>query len=270
VALLEYAGEDRYSGNSRYKAREGRPQAGQEYSLEVTRPGMGTLTAGSRVPEQTPLLSVVWDTLDVRNDPAFTNGEVASGLSIRFADPPEANFYSLSLLVRGYQIGSTLRNGQPELALFETSGWASIQSDDPIVDKPFDTYRAELLFKDVSFNGREYELKLYIRQNPRNGVGESFTDLFTKESAVLRDIDTVYNGRGEIVFRPGTEKITNTLYAVLRTTTEEYYRYHYTRDLQASVEKNPFAQPVQVYNNIANGLGIFAGYYQMEKKITFK
>ena len=57
---------------------------------------------------------------------------------------------------------------------------------------------------------------------------------------------------------------------VLRTTTEEYYNYHYTRDLQASVESNPFAQPVQVFDNIEGGLGVFAGYSQVEKEVIIK
>ncbi|MBD0257163.1 MAG: DUF4249 domain-containing protein, partial [Cytophagales bacterium] len=245
VAVLEYAGDDRYSGNSLYKAREGRPRVSQEYSLEIMRPGTGTLTTSSRVPAQTPVISVVWDTLDVRNDPA-ANGRAAYGVSIRFADPPETNFYSLSLTFRVNRIGGRANDrGEIEDFVDETVLVGGIQSQDPIIEQVFDRYSAELLFKDVSFNGQEYELKVYSRQATAV-QGINYLDLFTKEIPI---VDTLYNRQRDKVFLPGTSVFQYTMYAVLRTTTEEYYRYHYTRDLQASVDDNPFAQPVQVYNN---------------------
>lgn len=40
---------------------------------------------------------------------------------------------------------------------------------------------------------------------------------------------------------------------------ESYYKYELTRSLQEQTQGDPFAQPVQVFNNITNGLGIFAG-----------
>lgn len=49
---------------------------------------------------------------------------------------------------------------------------------------------------------------------------------------------------------------------ILSTLSEAYYRYSTTRNLQLSTDGDPFAQPVLVYNNIQNGLGIFGGYTQ--------
>ena len=49
---------------------------------------------------------------------------------------------------------------------------------------------------------------------------------------------------------------------ILSTLSEAYYRYSTTRNLQLSTDGDPFAQPVLVYNNIQNGLGIFGGYNQ--------
>jgi hypothetical protein len=48
----------------------------------------------------------------------------------------------------------------------------------------------------------------------------------------------------------------------LRTLTEEYYNYVTTSELQDVTSGDPFAQPVNVYNNIEHGFGIFAGYSQ--------
>ena len=47
---------------------------------------------------------------------------------------------------------------------------------------------------------------------------------------------------------------------VLLSVSEEYYKYFTTKSLQDYTNGDPFAQPVQVFTNIENGLGIFAGY----------
>jgi Domain of unknown function (DUF4249) len=52
------------------------------------------------------------------------------------------------------------------------------------------------------------------------------------------------------------------LHVVLSNITEPYYQYMTTSKLQANSGGDPFAQPVQVYNNVQNGFGIFAGYSQ--------
>ena len=133
-----------------------------------------------------------------------------------------------------------------------------------MVDNAFNNYRDELLFKDVSFNGQQYEMKVY-------GVFKlddaKYTRLFD-EGFVLQE--SAYDRRGNIVRQVGDTVGVNTLHLVLRNVTEEYYNYNFTRDLQASVESNPFAQPVQVFDNIGGGLGVFAGYSQTEKKVTFQ
>jgi hypothetical protein len=48
--------------------------------------------------------------------------------------------------------------------------------------------------------------------------------------------------------------------AEVRSISEDLYRYETTRSLQQSIDGNPLAQPINVYSNIQNGFGIFAGY----------
>ncbi len=128
-----------------------------------------------------------------------------------------------------------------------------------MVDNPLDRYRVELFFKDVSFNGQQYELTTY--------TDYSFP-YFYLDGSVLAD--TAYDRNGNAVRYPGDTINRQTFYVLLRTTTEEYYQYNVTQDLQASVESNPFAQPVQVFNNIEGGLGIFAGYSQVEQEVAIR
>lgn len=49
---------------------------------------------------------------------------------------------------------------------------------------------------------------------------------------------------------------------------ESYYKYVISFEEQNNSSGNPFAEPVQVYNNINNGYGIFAGY-SVDKKIIY-
>lgn len=46
----------------------------------------------------------------------------------------------------------------------------------------------------------------------------------------------------------------------LLTVTEEIYRYITSYNLNQQSKYDPFAQPVQIYTNIENGLGLFSGY----------
>ena len=271
VAELDYQGESIYYRNSLYTSKDDRPELGEDYTLEVSHPTLGSVTANSRTtPVPTPILSFVWDTLDIREIPNSTSDRVAYGVTIRLDDPPEENFYSLIIATRTeFIVGRDIDNDgilDPVLREFASSE-AGMRSDDPVVDNPSDDYVSELLFKDVNFNGQAYELKLYMQQT--SGIqNATYPSLFARDFYDLGE--NVYNPDGKIIYKPGDTFPTNFMYALLRTTTEEYYQHNYTRKLQSFVRSNPFAQPVQVFDNIDNGLGIFAGYSQMKKDVTFK
>lgn len=51
-------------------------------------------------------------------------------------------------------------------------------------------------------------------------------------------------------------------YIYFRAVSKDYYKYKVTSLLQNYTSGDPFAQPVNVYNNIENGFGIFAGFTQ--------
>ena len=273
VAVLDYQRNASFTGNSIYRATEGRPELGKEYTLEVSHPTLGSLSANSQVPiSQVDIVSVAWDTLDIRESSGPSGNSVLYGVTVQIDDPPERNFYSLSFFVRRNGLIYLDINGdnQEELVasppLFFTPVVA--QSDDPVVNNIFDGSRDELLFSDESFNGNQYALKLYMAEPIQVSGGTTAVDLFTERVTFG---EAIYDAEGNILLEPGEPFGPGfTAFALLRTVTEEYYTYNYTRDLQASVENNPFAQPVQVFDNIENGLGIFAGYSQMEKEVAFR
>jgi hypothetical protein len=48
-------------------------------------------------------------------------------------------------------------------------------------------------------------------------------------------------------------------YYKITSCSSQYYRYVNSLELYNESDGNPFAEPVQLYNNISNGYGIFAG-----------
>ncbi len=268
VASLDYVGNTPFTRNSIYRSESSYPQPEESYTLEVTHPTFVSLSASSQVPvNESEIFRAVLDTLDERPESLSSFADqVAYGLTIQLQDPPEKNFYSVSAEIRWEQIGNAIVDDSIIGAALSIEHYLTrVRSDDPVVDDSFDNYREELLFKDISFNGETYELKLYMTFDKDNGI---YTDLFA-EPLVLQD-ENIYDFQGNVFLVPGDTFGINTLHILLRTVTEEYYEYNYTRDLQASVENNPFAQPVQVLDNVEGGLGIFAGYSQVEKQVTFQ
>ena len=84
----------------------------------------------------------------------------------------------------------------------------------------------EKLINDNRFNGKDYTFNLKLYRRYSYGVQAS-------------------------------EQHTRVL---LLNVSEEYYKYFSTKNLQDYTNGDPFAQPVQVFTNVENGLGIFAAY----------
>lgn len=100
--------------------------------------------------------------------------------------------------------------------------WYSIflSSIDPSVAN--DQVSSRILFSDVIFDGKIYDLKVY------------FSNYILTQNPML--------------------------FVRLNSISEAYYNYNKSFKLHQQNMGNPFAEPVQVYTNIENGLGIFAGY----------
>ena len=82
----------------------------------------------------------------------------------------------------------------------------------------------------------------------------SFTDAIFNGSLFTFDIliDDFYFS--------GEKMKIQSIYISMSKISQEYYWYETSYQAYLSAQNNMFAQPVQVYTNIENGLGIFAGY----------
>ncbi len=97
-----------------------------------------------------------------------------------------------------------------------------IFSDDKIVQAGVD-HNGGIVFSDNLINGQTYPLKVQVDK---------------------------YNFYED----------TNMVYFYLNSVSKDFYLYVISFSMNVNNQDNPFAEPVQVYENINNGYGIFAGY----------
>jgi hypothetical protein len=169
-----------------------KPEVGKEYSIRVESVKKNNVSATSRIPLATAIISA-------KVSPLANN---KFQVSVSFSDnPKEKNFYLLKVINdNGYDL--------------------FIDAIDPA-----------------------------YKNNTRGTLGILFSD-------------NLFNGK-TIDFRisadsPPIKKI------ILVSVSEEYYQYFTTKQLQENTQGDPFAQPTQIFTNIENGLGIFAGYNSFE------
>lgn len=63
-----------------------------------------------------------------------------------------------------------------------------------------------------------------------------------------------------ITFAIGRDEVLQFLRVELRTVSRDYYLFHSSVYRQQQTNNSPLAEPVEIYNNVQNGCGIFAGY----------
>lgn len=132
------------------------------------------------------------------------------------------------------------------------------------------TFYSEILITDYGFGldtiETDYEIYLQFDETffaPDNTIYSDQGILFSDE---LFDSKLhALNFRVEKSFKyefgdPETVYLKKEITFELKNLSEEYYRYVSTATKQQWAEGDPFSQPIQVYGNIENGYGIFAGY----------
>lgn len=157
-------------------------------------------------------------------------GEINDAIRISFEDPAEVNYYQILVETKS-EWYDLARN---KIMIYRDQ--IGIKGNDPEMISeylPFgDTYNSPMdgiLLKDILFNGKKVVTSI--------------------------NLDHYYKNADITIF--------------LRALNEDYYKYKATAKLQINVNENPFAQPVEVYQNINNGFGIFAGYAQSTYTIGY-
>ena len=153
------------------------------------------------------------------------DGETILEATITFQDPPNiSNYYMLEVFVTGMYYDEWEQD--------------SIEIREPL-QISCDDINVETVNR-FNFGGFE-NTYLYLMLKDQNFDGENYSLTFSVINyAELKEMDLF----GEI-------RLVNT--------SEEYFNYLKSFNMYQRTINNPFATPVQVYSNVNNGMGIFAG-----------
>jgi hypothetical protein len=125
-----------------------------------------------------------------------------------------------------------------------------------------DFYHLKVDYTQEQYNNQSGEIRSFTRSIPIGSDNPELSDQFISAEQGLLIKDVLFNGEEtEIKFRIDAGHLSGiTEFSIaLKSISEDYFRYMATRQLQKEINGDPFAQPVNVFNNVTNGFGIFAG-----------
>ncbi|NBW36533.1 MAG: DUF4249 domain-containing protein [Cytophagia bacterium] len=209
-----------------------KPVTGKQYELKVEAPGFNPVSSKSKLPSPIAIHSVIVDSTILREAYNFYKVNGNYGVyadeiikcKISFYDPAnEENFY--------------------QLKLYRETEWMEVDTEGNPIQKysftPSGFYLDRngltnlMIINDEMFNGSLYSWDVMVPMS-------AFYDFRFRSRA--------------------GHKLK--LHFTLRHLSSAYFDYHETLELQNIRGSNPFSQPVIVYSNIENGVGIFAGFSQ--------
>lgn len=219
-------------GNGLYKSNF-YPTANTEYEVKVKANSYDDVEAINYIPQKVQIQDAYWviKGTDEYGDPIHET-------TVIFNDPPdEENYYEVILLQR---IDSS--------HYIYYGNYTEQPINDPAIlaEGDWDYKPTTFFFSDNLFNGKQYSLKI-------PGGGGSFDNDSTS---------------------------VNGTYAVLKTVSKEYYLFrkywtrHYFNQNNDQHLDDPLTllflgEPIEMYTNVQNGYGIFAGYSQAMKKLKY-
>lgn len=198
------------------------PEQGNSYTLKVEAPGFSPVSATSIIPKDVEIQKFEVEEVAFRT----RSFEVLAAQVTFMDDPTQKNFYALEILGKSWHAGYYDNNDDLIRPVDSSSHPIKATLPDKIdfenEDSPF---RDNIIYlSDDAFNGEEFSMDLSIALQ---------TDLASYIS----------------------------FEAQLKHITEAHFLYGTTAQLQEhETAENPFSQPVQVFGNVQNGLGVFAGY----------
>ena len=195
---------------------------GYTYNLKVSAAGFTSVEASAIVPSisEAPVVTRVKDAR------VTSYGDHQDEVTVTLNDPAEKNFYLLQIFHADAGFGGSTE--YPIYCASTTDKDLEKVGEDPDPLSTDNCYDAgNLIMKDDNFNGRQKQLRFYI------------------ESSQLQDY-TLPGG--------GTSKP----YVKLSRISEDYFKYIKSYYIAYDSGGNPFAEPVNVFTNVINGLGIFS------------
>ena len=203
---------------------------GEQYEIRVSHPDFKTVTVSQILPKQIdPPTSIDFK----RNLAKDEYGQYQHELSFIIKDDPNVDNYYEFLVSGEFTVFEYIGVDPQGNIIFDT---LQFEANTP-VSNTFDPNIADgfgnsLLLSDQFFNGQDYKFVGRIYSNYGSSEGDS-----TKYSFTVRSISP------------------------------DYYKWSVSANRQENNQSNPFAEPVSIFNNLENGLGIFGMYTERKTKV---
>lgn len=207
--------------NGQYLADSLEILANKNYTLKVNSPIFGSAEASQQLPTKVPTIAATY----AANEVVDRYGSRRDEVTISFKDPSgEKNYYSVSLV-------TAYRFDYPDTSIVVDNYPVASFPVDPIIE----TFAfAEMYFTDASFDGETYTLR----------IGAELIETIYRNTRV----------EGERISSGSPEKLTIRLKSVSR----DKYLFDKTFSAYIENERNPFAEPVVVHENVIGARGIFS------------
>lgn len=194
---------------------------GSTYRLDVSAPGFKNATVSTIIPDRTAgLRNLAIE--EVPDEFGFTSYKITGILE----DQVGEDFYEIQFFESW---NNPIFNDQGEIIgtenVFSTM---YVETDDLLFE---DHLWDLLIFSDDLFEGRSYEIMVDTWVNDFSRYEDEF------------DIDPDHK-----------------IFIQVKSISEDYFNFFNTVALQNWTSGDPFSEPVQVFSNVENGFGIFAGY----------
>lgn len=211
-----------------FRSRKSVPKAGHQYSIAVSHRGYESVNARGSVPF--PGVLRMRTVRDIANQTISLQGRRMRKYDFSLLDHGDNNTVFMIELVERNKDGSQSHRVDffSDEAVFQEDARNSTASTELSSGWSYSSNRG-VFFTNQTFRGKERYFTLYA--DSKFGEGD--------EQLMIR----------------------------VTTLSSDLYEYLKSYHKQQAIQGNPFAQPVQVYSNIRNGYGIFAGYSVSEIQV---
>lgn len=227
------------------------------YSFQLQHPTMGVASAEAEFPTKVNIESVELKEELIRNDYGETYNALVA--YVTFTDPAgEDNYYQMdggylvtggTVNVESYDLVTGFYSYEPsDTILYQQRDFpSSYEQVDPLIrpnnaDIVIYTENMFQVFNDDIIDGKKYSIRYVV-------------EVLYSSSTNVYDIDTA---AGDFILA-----VMN-----LRSIPRDLYLYYSTLDAFYWNDESPFAEPVQIFSNVDNGVGIVAAYRNAKKTGT--
>lgn len=207
-----------------------KPSQNVTYTVTASASGYTTVSGSNTVPQAVEIVKVDTSTI-------IKNGISSLQMAINFNDPAgQSNYYKISAtaIIQSYTydiFGNIVDSVESQTEL-------AFKINDLIFNEERDVIKPNWVFTDEFLSGRNYTL--------------------------VAEFDA-----GVLGYNPGYSNL-KSVTIHFTSMSYDYYRYLKSIDEYRQANGNPFAQPVQIFSNITNGRGIFAGSSTFSETIYFE